>query len=162
MDRKHCLSQTRWIDMNARERRCVNGITLASTPLAPGVYAFYRDGDAVYVGKATNLRSRLWTCHLRTTASMTNSALRRNFAQHLGIATATDIKARRHTPTLEDARRVTAWIREWELAWLEFETEAEAVVLETELTRERSPTLRRSSYSYCVSSPLTPHVSGRR
>lgn len=109
----------------------------------PGVYALYRDGAAMYVGKATSLRSRLWGCHLRTGKSMTNSAMRRNVAQFLDIASAADIKARRYLPTDDDARRVSDWIRECELAWIECESPADAVALESALKREFKPPLTR-------------------
>jgi len=129
--------------MNARERRPVLDVTLAYIPVEPGVYAFYRDGAAVYVGKATRLQSRLWNCHLRTGTSMTNSALRRNVAQFLEIATAADIKARRYKPTLEDAERVSKWIRECELAWVTCESEPAAKALEDSLKREWKPPLTK-------------------
>jgi hypothetical protein len=134
---------TSWSDMHARERRPVLSVTLAGIPDEAGVYALYRDGAAVYVGKAKSLRSRLWNCHLRRGPSMTNSAMRRNVAQFLGIASAADIKARHYRPTLEDAQRVSDWIRDGELAWVECESEAAALALEDELKREWKPALTR-------------------
>jgi len=107
------------------------------------VYAFYRDGEAVYVGKAASLRARLWTNHLRRGASMTNSALRRNIANELGIATAADIKSRRYVTTADDAVRVSEWIGACELAWIECATELEAVGSETALKAALTPRLTR-------------------
>jgi len=49
----------------------------------------------VYVGKAKSLSSRLGKAHPGRGVSMTNSALRRNVAEHLGIAAANDIKTGR-------------------------------------------------------------------
>jgi len=39
---------------------------------------------------------------------MTGSALRRNIAEHLGISTAADIKARRYQPSPEEVDAVRA------------------------------------------------------
>jgi excinuclease UvrABC nuclease subunit len=109
----------------------------------PGVYAFYRNGEAVYVGKASSLRARLWADHLRRGASMTNSAFRRNVAHELGIATAADIKARRYLTSTDDAARVSDWIGACEVAWIECGSEPEAVALETAMKIELKPRLTR-------------------
>lgn len=130
-----------WETMNRRPRRPCAELSQADLPSVPGVYAFYRDGEAVYVGKATSLRARLWTNHLRSGASMTNSALRRNVANELGIATAADIKSRRYITTADDAARVSDWIGACELAWIECATELEAVRGETALKAELKPRL---------------------
>jgi hypothetical protein len=129
--------------MDALERRAVSAITRADIPIAPGVYALYRDDSAQYVGKATSLRARLWECHLRTGKSMTNSAMRRNVAQSLDIASAADIKGRRYMPTDDDARRVSDWIREGELAWFLCSSADEAAALEAALKGEWKPPLTR-------------------
>jgi hypothetical protein len=129
--------------MNQRPRRRCGELKQADLPLTPGVYAFYRDGEAVYVGKAASLRARLWTNHLRRGASMTNSAFRRNVANELGIASAADIKSRRYVTTADDAARVSDWIGACELAWIECPTELEAVRGEAALKAELKPRLTR-------------------
>jgi len=50
----------------------------------------------------------------RFAVSMTGSAMRRNIAERLGIASSADIKARRHEPTVEDAegRRLAGRLRD--------------------------------------------------
>jgi hypothetical protein len=103
-----------WATMNARPRALVAALTQADIPAAPGVYAFYRDGMPLYVGKAASLRARLWTNHLRRGASMTNSAFRRNVAAEIGIASAADRPAvtrrRRPTPTRSaPGLRLASW-----------------------------------------------------
>lgn len=130
-----------WEAMSSRPRHRCGELTQADLPTAPGAYAFYRDGEAVYVGKAANLQARLWTNHLRRGASMTNSALRRNVANELGIARAADIKARRYTTTAADAARVSEWLGACELSWLECGSESEAAQLEAALKRELKPRL---------------------
>jgi hypothetical protein len=52
-------------------------------PTDAGVYAWYRDGVAIYVGKAVSLRARVWGNHLGRGSVMTSSAFRRNVAAHL-------------------------------------------------------------------------------
>jgi excinuclease UvrABC nuclease subunit len=134
---------TNWSKMHEQPRRPIAGLSQADLPVSPGVYAFYREGEAIYVGKAASLRARLWTNHLRRGASMTNSAFRRNVAAHLGIASSADIKARRYVTTVDEAARVSAWIAECELAWLECDSELEAVLLETALKSEVKPPLTK-------------------
>lgn len=130
--------------MDRRSRRRVATLTHdALIPAGPGVYAFYLDGERAYVGKAGSLRGRLWGCHLRKGVSMTNSALRRNVADRLGIASSADIKARRYLPSVEDANRVTAFVGDMEVAWIECEAEPEARALEDRLKREFLPPLTK-------------------
>ncbi len=74
---------------------------------------------------------------------MTGSALRRNVAEHLGIATATAIKKRKYRPTPEDARRVVHWIDGCEVAWITCATPKEAHDLETDMKHENKPPLTR-------------------
>jgi excinuclease UvrABC nuclease subunit len=133
-----------WTTMDAQPRRLAGTISAeAHIPDRPGVYALYRDGARLYVGKADRLCSRLWRNHLRKSASMTNSALRRNVAEHLGIATAADIKARRYAPSAVDAKRVSDFIAACEVAWIETATSADALALEARLKREHQPPLTK-------------------
>jgi hypothetical protein len=132
-----------WEMIDARPRRPVAELTAGDIPTDAGVYALYRDGEAVYVGKAGSLRSRLWNNHLRRGASMTNSALRRNVAALLGIASSADIKARRYKTTAVDARLVSDWLEGCELAWVTRDSEADAVALEAALKSERKPPLTK-------------------
>lgn len=132
-----------WKRMSTQPRVRVADVTEYSISDKPGVYALYRAGEPVYVGKAAVLRSRLWRNHLRRGVSMTDSALRRNVAHHLAIASAADIKARRYKPTLEDAARVSDWIRECDVAWIECESEADALMLEASLKAEFKPPLTK-------------------
>jgi hypothetical protein len=74
---------------------------------------------------------------------MTGSALRRNVAELLGIASAADIKARRYMPTRDDAARVVGWIRTCEAAWVDTPTAEDALDLEDAMKREKSPPLTK-------------------
>jgi hypothetical protein len=132
-----------WATLDTRPRFDAARISQSELPVGPGVYAFYRDGRAVYVGKAASLQARLWTNHLRRGASMTNSAFRRNVAAFLGIASSADIKARRYQPSADDASRVWGWISECEIAWIECATELDAMLLESSLKAEKKPPLTK-------------------
>jgi hypothetical protein len=74
---------------------------------------------------------------------MTGSALRRNVAEHLGIALAATIKKRQYSPTIEDAARVTAWIDGCEIAWAECGSPTQAEDLERDMKREWRPPLTK-------------------
>ena len=108
---------------------------------SPGVYALYRNGQPVYVGVAErqSLRKRLWGSHRGRGVSMTGSALRRNVAADLGIASATAIKKSEYKPTPEDARRVVEWIDGCEVTWIACASPNEAADLERDMKREFRP-----------------------
>ena len=129
--------------MDRQPCHSAHGLSKDDLPAGPCVYALYRKGNRMYVGKATSLRSRVGGQHCARGASMTNSALRRNICQHLGVSTAADIKVRRYQTTLADARRVTAWLDECEFAWIECPDAAAALALEAAMRLEFKPPLNR-------------------
>jgi predicted GIY-YIG superfamily endonuclease len=132
-----------WDEMDSQSRYSMTALSREQLPITAGVYALYREGERQYVGKAACLRDRVWGNHSGRGASMTNSAMRRNIAEHLGIATAADIKARRHQPTEAEAQRVRTWLDGCEIAWRTCPDEAAAVALETAMKREARPPLTR-------------------
>lgn len=103
----------------------------------------HRDGEAIYVGKADSLQSRLWKNHLGRGRVMTGSAFRRNVAQHLDIATAHDIKTKAYKPTDAEVIAVRAFIEGCEVAWRTTDSPARALALETAIKREWMPPLTR-------------------
>lgn len=137
------MASNTWKTMNGQPRHKITKLTKGDVPLAPGVYAFYRGGEACYVGKAGNLQNRVWKAHCGNGQSMRNSAFRRNVAEHLGVATANAIYTKVHPPNPEEARRVRAWIEGCEVAWMTQPTEPEAVALETALKAEWTPKLTK-------------------
>lgn len=132
-----------WEEMNAQPRRVAETLTEAAIPVEPGVYAWYRESNPVYVGKAGSLSGRLWRNHLGQGESMTNSAFRRNVAEELGIATANDIKERKYLPSSKDVRIVNEWIQRCEVAWIECDSHEDAVKLERVMKREWLPPLTK-------------------
>jgi hypothetical protein len=130
--------------MHARPRHAVRTLDRALIPKGrPGVYAFYRDGSAVYVGKATDLDDRVWCKHLNQKLTMGDSALRRNVAELLGIATPDAIKKRIYVLTAEEVRRVNEWIGGTEVAWIKCESVGDAVALEDAMKLEWMPPLTK-------------------
>ncbi len=129
--------------MHAQPRRSPPDLTKANFPSDPGVYAWYRDGEPIFVGKADSLQQRVWGNHLGRGRVMTSSAFRRNVAQHLGIAAAAAIKKKAYEPTADEVARVRAFIEGCEVAWVTTETKAGALDLETRLKREWMPPLTK-------------------
>jgi excinuclease UvrABC nuclease subunit len=129
-----------WAHMNAQPRLPAAALRKRDLPPPPGVYAWYRNGGPIYVGKATSLKDRVGR-HLGRGKSLTSSALRRNIAQHLGIATAAAIKSGGYRPTQDDVAAVRAFIEDCEVAWVVTATATEALDLETRMKAERRPIL---------------------
>jgi hypothetical protein len=129
--------------MKARPRHRLAQLRGAALPARPGVYSLWRDGEAVYVGKAKSLADRLGKAHRGRSQSMGSSALRRNVAEHLGIATAAAIKDGAHPVTREEADRVNAWLDGCKAAWVEARSEEAALKLEKALKREWRPLLTK-------------------
>ena len=118
-------------------------LTAADVPENPGCYALYRGRKRMYVGKADCLHNRVWKNHSGRAAVMTGSAMRRNVAEYLGIASANDIKQRRYQPTLTEVTSVRQWLDGCHIAWLICATKAEARTLETALKDEYLPLLTK-------------------
>jgi excinuclease UvrABC nuclease subunit len=132
-----------WQQMDARPRISMSELAAAAVPTSAGVYALYREGNRMYVGKAGCLRDRVWRNHSGKGLSMGTSAMRRNVAQHLDIATANAIKRGEYSVTTADAERVRAWLEGCDIAWVECASEADAVALETAMKNEFLPPLTK-------------------
>lgn len=129
--------------MGRRGRRSMSSLRKEDIPLDPGVYALYRVGKPMYVGKAKSLRGRVWKNHSGRGRGMGTSAMRRNVAEHLGIATANEIKEGRYRVSPEEAGRVRTWVDRCEIARRKCPTEAAAVELEKAMKREYLPPLTK-------------------
>lgn len=132
-----------WATMDLRPRRHVPGLRAVDVPLDPGVYAWYRDGRPVYVGKAAELRDRVWSRHLGRSRTLGTSAFRRNVAEHLGFGAPDAIKAGAIRLDPGQLAAVRAWIEGCEVAWITCRSEAEAITLETAMKAEWLPPLTK-------------------
>jgi hypothetical protein len=113
-------------------------------PETAGVYAFYRGGTREYVGASRNVLRRVRDEHLGQNATARNSALRRNLAELLGIATAADLRAGRYRLATAEIQRIRDWLHECEISWQECTSEAAARALAAELKRHDRPPLNRT------------------
>jgi hypothetical protein len=129
--------------MDAQARFSMRDLRAADIPETPGVYALYRRGGRMYVGKADRLRDRVWKSHCGHGRVMTGSAMRRNVAEHLGIASADDIYNRRYQPTPDEVKAVRDWLDGCQMTWLECRTKEAAKRLETRMKEEFKPPLTK-------------------
>lgn len=132
-----------WTRMDRQPRCSMSELTASQIPLAAGVYALYREGQRIYVGKAKSLRQRVWRNHSGRGRSMGTSAMRRNVAQHLGFGVANDIKLGLVRLTAQQAATVRAWLDDCNIAWIQCENEAVALLLEARLKDEFMPPLTK-------------------
>lgn len=130
-----------WNEMHRQPRRPLTELRKADLPRSAGVYALYRDGQPTYVGKAASLQNRVWKNHCARGRSMSNSAMRRNIAQHLGFGVAKEIKDGTCQLTDEQIVAVRAWLDGCEIAWRAREGDASAIELEHEMNLEYKPPL---------------------
>ncbi len=129
--------------MHSRPRRRATTIHRHTVPTEPGAYAWYLGPDPVYVGKADDLRARVWGQHLSKAPALGSSAFRRNVAEHLGIAAAQEITSGAYKASRDDLDQIREFIESCELAWLVTETPDAAVALETALKQEWTPPLTK-------------------
>ena len=144
IENDHPFGGPLWREMHARPRTSALQMRESDIPGSAGVYACYRDGLPIYVGKAKSLKTRVWKSHMGKGRSMRNSAFRRNVAEHLRIARAQDIYDGNHKCSGEDAFRVNTWVRECEIAWITCRSESEAKSLEDRLKAEDLPLLTKT------------------
>lgn len=134
-----------WDAMNSRPRVRASACRLSDVPSAPGVYAWYRSGEPIYVGRAIadgGLRKRLRR-HLATVSDLSHSAFRRNVCDHLGIASTGVTRVRPPLLVKDQVDAVNAWVAECEIAWVECATRDGAAALETAMKGEWKPPLTR-------------------
>lgn len=135
-----------WRRMHGQRRRRAADLLKLDVPTAPGVYAWYRDGEAIYSGRAigkAGLQGRIWGNHLKTGADLSRSSFRRNVCERLGIAPTSRTMIRPTVMTPADVAPVNAWIRECWLAWIAFDVDAEAADFEKALHAEWVPPLSK-------------------
>lgn len=133
-------SREGWTDLHAAPRTRSSILSKADIPAEPGLYAWFRGEECVYLGIAGDLRARL-TTHRGTSHDLSRSTFRSWVAVHvLGL----DRAATRQRPSVvtdEQARVLNDWIAACDIAWLVQPTREDAAVLETALLLERKPLL---------------------
>ena len=121
-----------WQELLAHPRHAARLLQIRSIPDGPGVYAWFREGDCVYVGKASNLRMRL-RAHLATSLDLSRSTLRSWVAvRELGLPR----EYTRRRPTAMTAVQVAVvndWLSRCELTWVPTRSKDEADFLEASL-----------------------------
>jgi hypothetical protein len=100
-----------WHRMHVQPRRAPASLTGKDIPTRrPGVYAWYREGEPVYSGRATGangLHGRIWKNHLKTGDDLSRSSFRRNVCEHLAIAPTSTTTVRPTLMTAADIEPVT-------------------------------------------------------
>ncbi len=132
-----------WDNMSRENRRSASDLRQAEIPKEPGVYAWFREGLPIYVGKASSLRRRVGGNHLGKGVCLTGSAFRRNVAEHLGIATSADIKAKRREISRKEADAIGIWISNCQVTWIVCDSEFDACSLEDRMKQEYQPPLTK-------------------
>lgn len=131
-----------WKDLLGKPRHRNAELTRGEIPREPGVYGWFRDGQCVYVGKASNLRQRL-SSHRATKPDLSRSTLRASVAVELLGVTRAVARSRPSGMTADQIVIVNTWFQQVEVAWVECATVGEAASLEHRLRREWLPSLNR-------------------
>lgn len=134
-----------WAHMDAQPGHKVASFSAASAPTTPGVYAFYRDGAAVYVGRAvtsSGLRGRLRT-HTASGIDLSHSSFRRNVAALLDVAPTAVTRMRPPQLTAEQVAPVNEWIAGCIVRWVEAASVEAAKQLENDMKAEWKPPLTK-------------------
>ncbi|WP_328531227.1 GIY-YIG nuclease family protein [Nocardioides sp. NBC_00368] len=135
-------TSSEWTTLLSATRFTTVTLSRSEIPRSPGVYAWFQDGECVYVGKASNLRRRIGK-HLSTSLDLSRSTLRASIAvTTLGI-TRKHARSRPTVLTPEQVDVVTAWFAATEVNWLECKTRDEADALEGRLRKSWMPSLNR-------------------
>jgi hypothetical protein len=138
------VDHPQWRALLAAPAFPVRDLLRVHLPDSPGVYLWRRDGLDAYVGKASNLRRRVWGSHLGRGVSLAGSSVRRNVCELLFDIPPTVTGGRsRQKVTRDQAHAVREWLAECELSWQECASPADALELEIALRKSHLPPLNR-------------------
>lgn len=129
-----------WDVVLTQPRRPASEARRIDIPNSPGVYAWFRDGECVYLGKAANLRSRLST-HLGESLDLSRSTLRSWVAVRELDVTREYTRRRPTVMTPGEVAIVTGWIRGCDLAWVTTDSKEDAAQLESKLLTAWRPSI---------------------
>ena len=102
-------------------------------PERPGVYVWYHEGTAAFVGVAKDLRHRVITEHAARTTSVRSSALRRTPAQTLGFGAKAELRRGARLLSEREDAAVDEWLRSGRVAFAEVDQFEAAYALLTPL-----------------------------
>lgn len=107
-------------------------------PEAPGLIAWFRGGECVYVGISGNLRRRI-SEHLSTTPDLSQSTLRSWVAVDILGLSRTRTRERPSTVSEEHAVAVADWLAQCDVGWKATERRADASRMREELLTQMRP-----------------------
>ena len=125
-------SPPEWDAVLLQPRRPASELRRTDIPDRPGVYAWFRDGECAYLGKASDLRSRLST-HLGQSLDLSRSTLRSWVAVRVLGVTREYTRRRPTVMSSSEVAEVTNWIRGCDLAWVTTDSKENAARLESRL-----------------------------
>ena len=128
-------ARSSWSNLLESPRHPAVSLRGSDIPKTPGVYAWFQDGECVYVGMASVLRERLGK-HLSRSLDLSRSTLRASVAvRQLGVSRSI-ARSRPTVMTPQQVQVVNVWLRRCDIAWLECEDVAAADELERRLRKE--------------------------
>lgn len=129
-----------WVEVVAAPRHANASLRRGEIPFSPGVYAWFKGSECVYLGVATNLRRRL-SAHRGQSADLSRSTLRASVAVMLVGVTRAQARSRPSVMNSAQITAVNAWFDEAEVAWLETATADDARDAEHHLLGRWLPSL---------------------
>lgn len=131
-----------WASLRELERTPAGELDVDRLSGAPGIYAWWRDGEPLYLGEGVNLRKRLKKHLRRTPGSVRTSTFKRSVAAELGIATRAEL-GKGGTRVLDETEldQVLGYLYGCEVSWALAATKADARRIERALLAEYRPPL---------------------
>lgn len=139
------LNSTAWRDLLSSAWWSVDALEKVDLPDSPGVYAWMRDDQPIYVGMATSVRKRVWSQHLSGGVSLTSSSLRRNICDFLfQISPAETANPNHVNVTPAQAVAIRNWLFECDIVWAESASTDAARAYRDQLRQQHDPILNRA------------------
>lgn len=113
-------------------------LQLQDLPEVPGLVAWFREGECVYIGISGNLKQRIRE-HTSATPDLSRSTLRSWVAVELLGLSRERTRQRPSVITHEQAVAVAAWLSGCEVGWKVTERRADAARLKEDLLKEARP-----------------------
>lgn len=111
-------------------------------PSTPGLIAWFRDGECVYIGMSGDLRRRIGE-HLSTSTDLSRSTLRSWVAVELLGISRERTRQRPSVITQDEADAVAAWLTKCDVGWKVTERRADASRMRDDLLSQMRPRFNR-------------------